>query len=272
MKFFWIFLLTTILILSACISPKPGLQPSITSPETSGSQRLIIFAASSLTDAFTEIGTTFEVAHPGVTITNNFAGSQALRTQLEQGAIADVIASANTKEMDALITDNLVSSDNPQIFLTNSLCVILPADNPAHIQALGDLTRLGIKLVLAAEEVPVGKYARQTLENLNALYGIGYNNAVLANIVSNEDNVKQVIAKVQLSEADVGIVYVTDAIAAAGLITIPIPDQYNVNAQYPIAVLSTAPEPELAATFVKYVLSTEGQLILQKWGFTPISP
>ena len=125
---------------------------------------LTVFAAASLTDAFTEIGAAFEAANPGVTVTFNFAGSQALRTQIEEGAPADVFASASGKEMDTLVTGSFVAQDVPQIFLTNKLVVILPADNPAALEKLEDLAKPGIKLVLAAEEVPVGKYARQALD------------------------------------------------------------------------------------------------------------
>jgi molybdate transport system substrate-binding protein len=252
-------LLLTILM-TAC-NPAPTPEP----------RALTVFAASSLTDAFTEIGQDFEAAHPGVTVAFNFAGSQALRTQLEQGAVADVFASANTKEMDTLVIEMLVPADTAQIFLTNQLLVILPAQNPANIQSLADLANPGLKLVLAAEEVPVGKYARQALENLNALYDTDYKGKVLANVVSNEDNVKQVVTKVQLGEADAGIVYISDAVAAPELKTIEIPAEYNIIASYPIAALTAAPQPDLAAEFIAYVLSTEGQAILQKWGFTPVN-
>jgi molybdate transport system substrate-binding protein len=272
MKRYWIFLMFTILMLSACSASTPSESPAAVSTSISESHLLTVFAASSLTDAFTEMRKVFEANHPGVTVTTNYSGSQALRTQLEQGAIADVFASANTKEMDTLVADNLIHSDTAQIFLTNSLLVILPANNPANIQTLKDLSQPGIKLVLAAEEVPVGKYARQVLDNLDALYGASFKDAVLTNLVSNEDNVKQVVAKVQLGEADAGIVYVSDAVAAPELKTIFITDEFNEIAKYPIAVLSTAPEPEMAAAFVNFVLSVEGQAILQKWGFTPIHP
>ena len=265
-------MLVVILLLSAC-APYAATTPPATVPVAPPESRtLTVFAAASLTDAFTEIGQSFDATNPGVTTSFNFAGSQALRTQLEQGAIADVFASANTKEMDTLVTDNLIPADSAQIFLTNLLLVILPADNPADIQTLEDLSRPGIKLVLAAEEVPVGKYARQVLDNLNALYGTGFEAGVLANVVSYEDNVKQVVAKVQLGEADAGIVYASDAVAAPQLMSIAIPEEYNVIAKYPIAILSSAQEPGLAAAFVDYVLSAEGQAILHKWGFTTINP
>jgi molybdate transport system substrate-binding protein len=247
----------------------PTAVPPTSTPEPEP-QTLTVFAAASLTDAFTEIGAAFDAANPGVTTTFNFAGSQALRTQIEEGAPADVFASASGKEMDTLVTGGLVAQDSVQIFLTNKLVVILPADNPAGITILENLAKPGIKLVLAAEEVPVGKYARQALDLMDASFGAGFKDKVLANVVSNEDNVKQVVAKVQLGEADAGIVYISDSIAAPDLKSIEIPANLNVIAKYPIAPLVKSANADLAAKFIEYVLSTEGQDILSKWGFAPI--
>ena len=259
--------------------PTPTLPPAtheltaaptvIPATSTSEPRTLNVFAAASLTDAFTEIGSNFEAANPGVTVAFNFAGSQALRTQIEEGAPADVFASANQKEMDALITGTFVAQDVPQIFLTNKLVVILPTDNPAGLEKLEDLAKPGMKLVLAAEEVPVGKYARQALDQMNGQFGADFKDKVLANVVSNEDNVKQVVAKVQLGEADAGIVYTSDAVAAPDLKTIEIPAGLNVIASYPIAPLAKSANTNLAEAFVAYVLSADGQTVLQKWGFAP---
>jgi molybdate transport system substrate-binding protein len=257
-----IVLIILALILAACVPP--NLTTGI--PEAGN---LTVFAAASLTDAFTEIGASFEAAHPGVTVTFNFAGSQALRTQIEEGAQADVFASANAKEVDTLVTGGLIDQTAPQVFLTNKLVVILPADNPASVETLQDLADPGLKLVLAAEEVPVGNYARQSLELMNAEFGADFNDNVLSNVVSNEDNVKQVVAKVQLGEADAGIVYTSDAIAAPDLKQIDIPAELNVIATYPIAPLTGASDSELALDFINYVLSADGQAVLQKWGFLP---
>lgn len=267
MKRFVLLIVVLVTMLTACASPAMTL-----SPAAPGLRILTIFAASSLTDAFTEIGRNFEAANPGVTVALNFAGSQALRAQLEEGAVADVFAPANMTEMDTLVTDNLVLADTIRVFLTNQLLVILPADNPANIQSLDDLANTGIKLVLAAEEVPVGKYARQVLDNLNAIYGMEYKDEVLANVVSNEDNVKQVVTKVQLGEADAGIVYISDVVAVPELKTIEIPGDYNVIARYPIAPLTATQQPDLAARFIAYIFSADGQAILQKWGFAPVNP
>jgi molybdate transport system substrate-binding protein len=254
----------------ATATEPPTSVPTVAPTSTPEPLTLTVFAASSLTDAFTEIGRNFEAANPGVTVTLNFAGSQALRTQIEQGAPADVFASASGKEMDALVTGKFVAEGTPQIFLTNKLVVILPANNPANLEKLEDLAKPGIKLILAAEAVPVGNYARQALDKMNGSFGADFKDKVLANVVSNEDNVKQVVAKVQLGEADAGIVYISDTVAAPDLKTVEIPAELNVIAKYPVAPLANSTNAELAKAFVDYVLSVEGQAILQKWGFGPI--
>ena len=248
----------------------PTVVPTDTAAPTAISEprTLNVYAAASLTDAFTEIGKNFEAGNPGTTVSFNFAGSQALRTQIEEGAPADVFASANKTEMDTLVAGDLVAHNAPRQFLSNKLVVILPADNPARLEKLEDLARPGIKLVLAAEEVPVGKYARQALDTMNSQFGGNFKDRVLANIVSNEDNVKQVVAKVQLGESDAGIVYTSDAVAAPDLKTVEIPPALNVIAQYPIAPLAKSENADLAKAFIAYILSADGQAVLQKWGFT----
>jgi len=277
------FLILSLLLLAACGEVK---LPSIArvDGEPAGTQvmplakpedhNLTVFAAASLADAFTEIGDHFEAAHPGTTVTINFAGSQTLSTQLAQGAVADVFASANHTEMDKMVAAHLVAQDAPVDFATNRLLVILPEDNPAKVQTLQDLTRIGLKLVLADATVPAGKYAREILEkmSLDPTYGNDFSTRVLANVVSNETDVKLAVTKVQLGEADAGIVYFSDAVAAPGMKTIEIPPDFNVVARYPIVVLANAPQAVLAAEFVACVLSTEGQAILKKWGFTPVLP
>jgi molybdate transport system substrate-binding protein len=225
---------------------------------------LTVFAAASLTEAFSEIAIAFETAHPDVEVKLNFAGSNTLRAQIEQGARADVFASANTREMDSLVKIGLVNMDKKTVFLSNNLVVIAPTENPADLSSFEDLAIPGLKLVLAAEEVPAGRYARLMFDNV----GSDFKSQVLAIVVSNESTVKQVLAKVQLGEADAGIVYASDAVAAPELQVIEIPPEWNVQAEYPIAVLKDAPHPELAEAFVDFVLSPEGQAILQKWGFS----
>ncbi len=276
MKILLTILIAAGLTLTACVSPL-SLSSSDASlatpaagsatPSESTPQLLTVFAAASLTDAFSEIGKNFESAHPGVTVTFNFAGSQALRTQLEQGAQADVFAPANTKEMDTLIAENFVTANSARIFLRNQLVIILPADNPAGLTELSELSKKGLKIVLAAKEVPVGNYSLQMLDKLDQTLGAGFKDNVLANVVSYENDVRQVLAKVQLGEADAGIVYVSDAVAAPDLRKIYIPTAENVIAQYPIAALTGSPRAELAQQFIAYVLSVEGQTVLRRWGF-----
>jgi molybdate transport system substrate-binding protein len=230
---------------------------------------LTVFAAASLTDAFGEMGEAFEAANPGVSVAFNFAGSAALRAQIEEGAPADVFASANTSHMDQLHDAGLAGA--PAVFAHNSLVVIAPNDNPGGIETLADLAKPGLKLVLAADAVPAGGYARDMLAKADGdpAFGAGFSEAVLANLVSNESNVKQVVTKVALGEADAGIVYGSDVTAAVApdLQTIEVPAAVNVVADYPIAVLSESDHPEAAREFVDFVLSVEGQTILAKWGF-----
>jgi molybdate transport system substrate-binding protein len=247
--------------------------PSATTP-AAADRKLTVFAAASLTDAFNEIGDGFKQQHPGVMFEVNYAGSQQLRMQLEQGAVADVFASANTKEMNNAIQAGLVISGSQQTFVYNRLAVIVPKDNPGEVKELQNLNRLGLKIVLAAPSVPVGGYALTSLDKMNADFGATFSQTVLSNVVSLEDNVKQVVAKIQLGEADAGIVYSSDVTpgAAEKVIKIDIPDKYNVLATYPLAVLKVGPQADLAAKFVDYVLSAEGQAILAKWGFIPAQP
>jgi molybdate transport system substrate-binding protein len=228
---------------------------------------LSVFAASSLTEAFTEIGDAFTEEHPGANVVFNFAGSQILRTQIEEGAAADVFASANMAEMDALVAAGHISRHSPQTFAENRL-VVITADG-VSVGRLEDLAQPGLKIVLAAEEVPVGRYSRQALENLNERFGATYAEAVMANVVSLEENVRQVLAKVALGEADAGLVYSTDAATEPTLTTIAIENSHNVPASYPIAVLTGAPRADLAQVFVDFVKSPRGQAILASHGFLP---
>ena len=290
MKRFWILCLAFTLVLSACgatatAAPVPTAFPPtetafpptdtpVPSTATAAPRTLTVFAAASLTGSFGEIGKAFEAANPSVTVTFNFAGSQVLNTQITQGASVDVFASANHTYMDSLVTANLVAQGAPKDFVTNVLEVILPANNPANLQTLLDLVKPGLKIVLGDKSVPAGSYALQILDSMSkdATFGADFKTKVLANVVSYETDVKLVVAKVQLSEADAGIVYITDAIAAPTLKTIVIPTNFNVIAKYPIAALTNAPQPDLAAAFVAYVLSADGQATMKKWGFTPVTP
>lgn len=228
-----------------------------------------VYAAASLAEAFTELGRRFEATRPGVRVRLNFGGSQQLALQLQQGARADLFASADQRWMNAVRDSGLVLGD-PEAFAENRLVVIVPRANPASIRSLGDLARAGVKLVVAAEAVPVGRYTREALGRLSSLPGFGadYAARVLANVVSYEDNVKGVVAKVQLGEADAGVVYRSDAAGAASgrVSTLAIPDSANVRGIYPIAVLKRTSNPALARAFVHLVFSAEGQGTLARWG------
>jgi molybdate transport system substrate-binding protein len=230
---------------------------------------LTVFAAASLTGAFQAMAKDYEESHPGVIINVNFAGSQILRTQLEQGAIADLFASADHKNMDVLLEEGLIDKMTYTDFASNKLVVILPHKNPANLRDLADLAKPGIKVVLADGSAPAGNYARQILERMShdSRYGEAYRSKVLANVVSNETDVKQVVTKVELGEADAGIVYTSDAVAAPDLGTIAIPEKYNVVASYPMAVTNSAREPALASDFMAYITSPAGQAVLLEWGF-----
>ncbi|BCV22106.1 molybdate ABC transporter substrate-binding protein [Moorella sp. Hama-1] len=240
--------------------PNQGQQPQ---------GQLVVFAAASLTDAFGEIGRAFEQAHPGVTVKFNFGGSQQLRTQIEQGMAADIFASADQKYMQELVAKGLV--EQPVDFTANTLTIIVPKNNPAGIKTAADLATKG-KLDLAAPDVPIGKYARQALEKLDSLYGSGYSQQVEKRVVSQETTVRQVVAKVALGEADAGIVYVTDINSSyrEKLATIPFPQEANVQANYPIAVVKGSKQAALARELVNLITSADGQKILAKYGFLPV--
>lgn len=232
---------------------------------------LNVFAAASLTDAFGEIGAAFEAGHPGVKVVFNFAGSNQLAAQLGEGAPADVFAPANPKQMEVAIDAGRIASGTQQTFARNRLVVVTPGDNPAGIQSLQDLAVAGRKIVLAAQEVPAGQYSLEFLDKAAAgsSLGAGYKAAVLANVVSYEENVRGVLNKVTLGEADAGIVYRSDAAASPGgpVRQIEIPDALNVVASYPIAVVSDSSHAAEAQTFVEAVLAPAGQKILAKYGF-----
>ncbi len=227
---------------------------------------LIVFAASSLGDAFTEIGLAFDTQMSSKTVFQ-FAGSQTLKTQLENGARADVYASANAAQFDPLVKTGLVV--NNAIFTNNRLVVIAPKKGKGNVKTLKDLGQPGVKLVIADKNVPVGAYTKDVLQKLEPLLGAGFTARALKNVVSEEVNVRQVALKVQLGEADAGIVYSTDVTPKLepSVIQIAIPTRYNVIASYPIGTLKTSGNPALAKAFVDFVRGKKGRVILKKWGF-----
>lgn len=243
-------------------------------------QSITVFAAASLAEAFDEIAQEFELKNPGVSVKLNLAGSQRLRSQLELGAKADVFASANNAQMDLAVAADLIAG-TPAAFATSSLAVITSGDaDGGPVQTLEDLAEPGVSVVLAHPSVPAGAYARQLLENLSAddsRFGGDFGLRVLENVVSEETNVRNVEQKVVLGEVDAGIVYRPGAEQAAalaaldhgGIKLVPVPAEYNVHATYPIAVLQEAERPDVAASFVAFVLAPQGQAILSRHGFGP---
>lgn len=269
-------LLLFFLLLAGCASPAAPNPASaqIDTPLPGQKTTLTVLAAASLIESFTEIGKLFESLHPGVRVAFSFGGSQQLAQQLSQGAQVDVFASASSKYMDAAVQAGRVAASAAQVFAQNRLVVIFPAGNPGGIKTLQDLARPGLKLVLADKSVPIGQYALDFLDKASGSAGFSpdFGANVLKNVVSYEENVKAVVTKISLGEADAGIVYSTDVTvsAASHLGRIAIPDALNVTASYPIAALKDSPNPVLAQALVDLVLSTDGQAILAKSGFIPV--
>jgi molybdate transport system substrate-binding protein len=215
-----------------------------------------VFAAASLTAAFTKLGEQFTAANGGTKVTFNFAGSQALATQIQQSAPADVFASADLANMDKV--KDLVGT--PQNFASNQLQIVVEQGNPEGVKGLDDLANPDLKVVLAAPDVPAGKYAAEALAKAG----------VTVRPVSQEDNVKAVVTKVSLGEADAGIVYVTDVSAGGGKVEgVDLPEDQNVLATYPIATVKASKAPDQAQAFMDLVLSSEGQQVLKEYGFLP---
>jgi molybdate transport system substrate-binding protein len=240
----WLLLTASIaLVLAGCGGDDGGAQG-----DTGG---LTVYAAASLTDVFPTIDSAPEY---------NFAGSDELATQIREGAPADVYAAASSRYPQELFDEGLV--EEPVTFATNRLVLIVPSDNPAGIESLEDVTAPGPKLVIAAEGVPVGDYTREVLEELGLT-------AALDNVVSNEDDVRGVLGKVALGEADAGFVYITDAAVSEEDVTvIELPEESQPPIEYQIAVVSASDNTEAAEAFVQEVLGPDGQEALEAAGFT----
>jgi len=256
----WSLLLVLAAGLAGCGTGRPG-------EEATAPQEIVVFAASSLTDAFTELAEAFEVEHPAARILLHFAGSSQLAAQLAEGVPADVFASANPEQMQAAISAGRIDPGAGAIFVSNRLTIIVPTGNPAGVASLEDLARPGILLILAVEGVPVRAYTDEIAAGL----GTGFQEGFYGNLVSEEENVRQVVAKVALGEADAGIVYTSDVSPdiAGQVAQIAIPEVRNVVALYPIAPLADSPHPEWAQAFVDFVLSPAGREILARRGFGP---
>jgi molybdate transport system substrate-binding protein len=231
---------------------------------------LTVLAASSLTDAFGELAQTFEEQNPGVTVRQSFESSSTLLAQIQQGAPADVFASASEEEMDTAVSEDLVEGE-PEIFVRNREVIIVPKDNPANIQDFRDVAQPGVRLVLAEEGVPAADYAVAILGNANEEYGNDFEQDVLDNVVSREADVRASVNRVVVGDADATFGYASDYTPdiRARVEVVRIPPDLNIIATYPVAALGDAREPELARKWVDLVTSDEGQRVLDKWGFEP---
>jgi molybdate transport system substrate-binding protein len=229
---------------------------------------LTVFAASSLTDAFGVLAKTFEEQNPGVKVRLSFESSSTLLTQIQQGAPADVFASAAQEEMNSAVEDGLVAGE-PEIFVRNREVVLVPSDNPANIQSMRDLAKPGIKLVLAEGGVPVADYALEILDKANAEYGSNFKQDVLSNVVSREADVRTSVNRVALGDADATFGYASDYTPDIRdqVRVVQIPEKLNIIATYPIAALKGADSP--AQMWVNLVISDSGQRVLKTWGFEP---
>ena len=234
---------------------------------------LVVFAAASLHDAFTHAGEEFRLRNHGVSLTFNFAGSQQLAEQLVQGAPADIFASADMKQMNAARVR--MDTASVRTFARNRLVLAVPNVPGRIVRTLSGLRDKGIKIVLADGSVPAGAYAIEFLSRCqeSGEFGSGFREAVLANVVSYEENVKAVLTKIMLDEADAGVVYVSDVAGAAGrsAATIEIPDRMNVTASYPIGRTLDSRSAVQAERFIAFILSDAGQRLLVLSGFTGVT-
>ena len=246
---------------AACGSDGSTSAGSGSSPAAPGSGAasgtVTVFAAASLTESFTSLGRQFEAAHPGTTVKFNFGASSSLAENINQGAPADVFASASPKNMQQVVDAD--GASDSKTFARNVMQIAVPPDNPAGVREVTDLARSNVKVALCQPQVPCGAVAQQVFENVN----------ITVKPVTQGADVKAVLTTVQLGEVDAGMVYRTDVRAAGTKVRgIEIPADQNASTSYPIAALTEAPNPAGAAAFVDYVLSPDGEKVLEQAGFT----
>jgi molybdate transport system substrate-binding protein len=241
-----------VIAVAACSSPASSSAPP----------SLTVFGAASLKAALQQAKTAYEAVNPGSTITLSTDSSAALAAQIEQGAPADVFLSADATNPRRLV-DGGFAVGPAVVFAANKLCIVVPAGNPAAIASPEDLGKDGVKIIAAGDEVPITTYATQAVANL------GLTDAYAANVVSREDNVKAVVAKIELGEGDAGIVYVTDAAASDKVDTVDIPDAANVVATYAGVVVKASNHQAAAKAFLDWFAGPDGQAILGELGFLP---
>jgi len=249
-------LLTFPLVAALAACGSSGGSPATPAGGAKLNRTLTVFAAASLTESFDTIGKQFQAAHPGVKVTFNYGASSMLATQINQGAPADVFASAATKNMDQVASAGNAGSSTT--FAVNRMEVAVPASNPAQITSLADLARPGVKVALCQDQVPCGATSAKVFSNAH----------ISVTPVTEEPDVKSTLAKVIVGEVDAGVVYVTDVRAAGDKVTgIAIPDAQNATTDYPIAALTHAKHTALATAFVSYVESAAGKAVLTAAGF-----
>jgi molybdate transport system substrate-binding protein len=257
-------------LLSAMVVVACGASRSASASWPGGSSSLVVAAAASLRGPLEGAESAWEAAHPGSALTVSIDSSAALETQIELGAPVDVFLSADTTNAQKLVDRGLTGGELVR-FATNELTVIVPAGNPAAITAPADLAKPGIKVIAAGEAVPITGYATQLVSKLAAETGdpAGFDAAYVANIVSREDNVKAIVAKLELGEGDAGIVYVTDARASSRVKSIQVPPAAGVRATYAGVMVAASRNPAAAREFLAWIAGPEGQAILGEFGFLP---
>jgi len=231
---------------------------------------LTVLAASSLIDAFGELANRFEEQNPGVKVKQSFESSSTLLVQIQQGAPADVFASAAEEEMNTAVKDGLVRGE-PEVFAKNREIIMVPKDNPVSIRRFRDIAKPDVKLVLAGKDVPAADYALEILGKAKGQYEADFEKDVLSNVVSRESDVRASVNRVVVGDADATFGYASDYTPDIRdkVKVVPIPPDLNIVATYPIATLEDAKSPGLAKKWVELVTSKEGQRVLQNWNFEP---
>jgi molybdate transport system substrate-binding protein len=251
-------------------SAAPSAAASTAPSAAAGGGGLTIYGAASLKGVLDKAKAAYEAANPGTTLTVSTGSSTALETQIEQGAPADVFLSADTTNPKELVDKGLAAGD-PVTFAGNKLTIIVPTANPAGITSPMDLAKPGVKVIAAGDTVPITKYANQLVGNLakESGYPADFAAAYAANIASKEEDVKSVVAKIELGEGDAGIVYVTDAKASSKVRNVDVPDFANVPATYQGVAVKASQSPDAAKAFLTWFAGPEGQAILSQFGFLP---
>jgi molybdate transport system substrate-binding protein len=258
------------LLVAACSSGGANVAAPFAAAQSPATGELTIFGAASLKGVLDKAKTEYEAANPGTTLMISTDSSSTLETQIEQGAPADVFLSADTTNPKKLV-DGGFASGAAKVFAGNKLTVITPTDNPGGVSTPKDLAKSGLKVIAAGDEVPITKYATQLVANLakDSGYPANFADAYAANVVSKEDNVKAVVAKIELGEGDAGIVYVTDAAPSDKVKTVDVPDSANVPARYAGLVVKASPNQDAASKFMDWFTGPDGGAILSSFGFLP---